>query len=93
MNTKKNITQKVVSKAKKRGWKTIIGTALNAGSVPLLTMPDMTLKLIGVFCLAAGSALLAWDDGEKEEKELKGYDAYQRQQLSKLINNKKEKSE
>ena len=93
MENKKTIAQKTIEKAKARGWKTIIGTALNAGAVPLLTMPDLTLKLIGVVCLAAGSALLAWDDGEKQEPI--GYTQFKEKELTSLLNNnlRKEKKQ
>ena len=87
MEQKKFIMQKVSDKAKKRGWKTIVGTALNAGAVPLLTMPELTLKLIGVICIVAGSALLAWDDGEKEkeDKAEKNYQEYMKKNLTSLL--------
>lgn len=60
------VIKKVSEKAKNRSWKTIVGAALNTAGVPLLSMPDMYLKIAGVICLAVGSAMLAWDETKKE---------------------------
>lgn len=89
MKDKKTLTQQVKEKAKKRGWKTVVGAALNTAGVPLLTMPELYLKLAGVFCLAIGSALLAWDE-KPEEPELKGFEAFKEKELTRLIHNNME---
>ena len=63
----KTNTQKVIAKAKKRGWKTVIGIGLNAAGAALVANPNIYILIAGVACLGIGSALLAWDDGEEKK--------------------------